>query len=177
MRITKVLLIAGLLVLAATVSMAAPATLSVHKGAPQTSLCTEDPSAGCVLALPVGGTSMSVASDGEAGFDPWGYGADTSDQVALDALWVGGAGWTPCPNCTNPPFGGANIWVLPACGPLGCENGNPGEPIGKWDAPGNLWNFNGTIEWTLTEADGSVSDIMFIGNFGAVGVARRRFLK
>lgn len=109
---------------------------------------------------------MIVASDGEKPFDPWGFGADTSDQNALDSIWVGGAGWMPCPDCTNPPFAGSNIWALPACANGICENGQPPEPIDNWNARGFVWNFNGVITRQLTESDGTVSDLIQIGNVG-----------
>src|SRR6516162_520593 len=101
MRISKPLVVVAVLVFSVTVAMAGPAPAKVltlsKQASPFPSLCTEDPAAGCIVQLPVSGTTMIVASDGEAGFDPWGFGADTSDQVALDSIWVGGAGWTPCP--------------------------------------------------------------------------------
>jgi hypothetical protein len=167
MRIGKYYLLMVVLAFTATVSMAGV-------------ICTEDPVLGCVIQLPVGGTTTAwVASDGESGFDPWGFGADTSDQIALNAGWeqTAGSTWIPCPNCTNPPFAGANIWVLPACDVNGvCENGNVLEPIGFFDFPGNFWNFSGVIRFSMIESDGiTTSDIITIGNFGPNGTAGLAF--
>lgn len=169
MRASRVLMVLAVMAFAATVSMAANVNVT---------LCIEDSVNGCVIQLPVGGTTTAwVASDGERGFDPWGFGADTSDQIALNPGWLQTAGstWTVCVGCTNPPFAGANIWVLPACGNGVCENGNPPEPVGFWDFPGNFWNFNGTIRYLMYEADGTVSDTITIGNFGPGGDAGMSF--
>jgi hypothetical protein len=99
-----------------------------------------------------------------------GVGADSSDQIALDTIWVGGAGWTACPCCRNPSFAGANIWVLPGCVSGVCENGNPGACC-NWNAPGYVWNFSGVVTWQLTESYPTISDIIQIGNFGPGGDA------
>ena len=155
MRISKVLILFTVVVLATSMSMA------------DATLCTEDPGTGCVIQLPVGGTTIYVASDGETPFDPWGSGLNTSDGIALDSVWQfdSGAGWVACPGCTNPPFAGANIWVLPEGGP---------EAIGYWDAPGNSWSVS-SFTYTILEPDGSISDTITIGNFGPGGDAAIAF--
>jgi hypothetical protein len=58
------------------------------------SLCTEDPGAGCVgfFALTLGdgsGLTVEPASDGEAAFDPFGFGFDTSDQIRFTCTTPG----------------------------------------------------------------------------------------
>lgn len=138
----------------------------------QTVLCTEDFTTGCVIQLPFGGTTTAwAASDGDDPnyvFDPWGAGQAVSDAIAFNPGWVQTAGstWSQCFGCTNPPFAGANIWIL--------KDGQP-EPIGYWDFPSNFWNFTGVLQFTMLEADGSVSDVITIGNFGPGGDAGLSF--
>jgi hypothetical protein len=76
----------------------------------------------------------SVASDGEANFDPFNYGHDTSDGLDFSAVgydWFQATGglWTP---------NGYNSWVLPAdLSSIGCgtENETTCEPVGHfWSA-------------------------------------------
>jgi hypothetical protein len=57
-----------------------------------TSLCTES-AAGCVASFPItaiGGSVITVnaASDDEAAFDPFGLGADTSDQIQIKGATI-----------------------------------------------------------------------------------------
>ncbi len=54
-------------------------------------LCTEDPVTGCTGSFTLTSTTgttftVQVASDGEAVFDPFGFGIDTSDQVQFNGV-------------------------------------------------------------------------------------------
>jgi hypothetical protein len=57
-----------------------------------TTLCTESPN-GCVASFPItaiGGSVITInaASDDEAAFDPFGLGADTSDQIQIKGATI-----------------------------------------------------------------------------------------
>ena len=123
------------------------------------------------------------ASDGEATFDPFGAGYDTSDGIILGPTWLPSPGqsqpgaftpgyWTQITGTYN---GGTypNTWVLPACNPTGCENANIYEPIGVWYEPGYFWNTSG--KYLLLESGGGLSETITIGNFGPGGDAAISF--
>ena len=119
--------------------------------------------AGVVIELTEpGGAGLKIASDGEITFDPFGFGADTSDEIILIA--AAGQTWTPdnTNGAFNPGFwtnidgsyGGASYpgtWVLPASTPCGIENEPACEPIGVWDYSAPLPD----LTLTLVEADGT----------------------
>jgi hypothetical protein len=159
-------------------------------------LCTEDPVTGCVKDLGLN-VPITVASDGEATFDPFNAGYDTSDGIQLSNIWVGVQtdGWNRLLDSFT--------WVLPACDGNGvCENGNVNEPVGIWKAPGytlvgateliyNIYEFGGGLSDRITiyNDDGGTASISFnssptpepaswalmITGFGLVGgLARRR---
>jgi hypothetical protein len=132
---------------------------------PLPSLCTEDANNGCKVTLPVAGTTITVASDGEAVFDPFGFGADTSDGVQLDSNWVAqkGAWQNVWVNIGN------NTWVLPACVGGVCENNRVFEPPATWVSATGQFNVP-FFQWSMNEAgSGKVSDLITIGNFANGG--------
>lgn len=124
-----------------------------------------------------GGASITLASDGEVVFDPFGAGYDTSDGVQLVA---GGANtWTPDNSngafntgfWTNEGSSGplpTGTWVLPASTPCGNENEPSCEPIAMFDYSARLPQ----LTLILLEADGSTySDGILIRNNGPNGNA------
>ena len=183
------------LLAAATVSLA-PFAISGPAAAstPITFLCVETAAGGCVQTLPITGSTITAASDGEAVFNPFSYGSDTSDGLQLDAIWqpVSTKGWVQ--------IAGTNTWVVPACDSNGaCENGPVHESIGHWFAPGftltvppiiyGIYESNGrTLSDTVSlfnDASGTVhitfnSSVpeaatwaLMIGGFGMAGAALR----
>lgn len=138
-------------------------------------LCVEDPSTGCgPTPIPTAVPTLTVASDGEASFDPYGAGFDTSDGIQLNSNWVANnshgafnAGfWTNIGNST---------WVLPAVTPCGSENEPSCEPAGSWYFPGAKWNSGTPSELLMLEVNGSVSDQIFLNNNGPNGSAQILF--
>ena len=114
-------------------------------------------------------------------FDPFGAGYDTSDGIILGPTWKTAWGqpgafdpgyWTQI----NGQYQGVaypNTWVLPACNPTGCENGNIYEPVATWYEPGAYWNTSG--KYLLLDGPGQLSDIVTIGNYGPGGYAAITF--
>ncbi len=126
---------------------------------------------GCIQSLPVGGTTIIVASDAELSFDPFGFGADTSDGIRLDAGWLAQSdiiGWVQLPS--------SNTWVLPAdLSGIGCgvENSTTCEPVGKWYFPGAVWTSSDIFD--ILEPDGTLSDRIIIDNNGPDNFAQVLF--
>jgi len=147
-----VALLGGLMFLAVVPS--APATVFV--------LGTEDPVAGFegpLFTFP-GFEDWRVASDGEFPFDPYGFGADTSDGVQLPTVsdWaqVAGGGWTFVGD-----DGTRRTWVLPAdLSSIGCgvENNTTCEPVGHFISP-VPWSAGFSNAYILEDIDG-LSDII-----------------
>jgi hypothetical protein len=120
-----------------------------------------------------GGASITLASDGEAHFDPFGVGFDISAGVQL----VAGGANTWSPDNTNGAFnagfwttGGAvpaGTWVLPAVTPCGVENEPSCEPIGVWDYSAPL----PPLTLIMLEAGGGYSKGILTRNSGPNGDA------
>ena len=137
-------------------------------------------SAGCVADIPTAVPTLTVGSDGETPFDPFGAGFDTSDGIVLNANWIPDPAfasafapgfWTQLP--------GTFTWVLPAGTPCGTENEPVCEPPAKWIfAPGSPWNA-GTPD-TLLIFEGAafasdLSDVILVNNSGPNGSASITF--
>src|SRR5262249_31244552 len=121
-----------------------------------TVLGTEDPNGGFVGGIP--GANIIVASDGEASFDPFGRGIDTSDGIQFGTLgwtFTGQTGWV----------GDGVTWVLPAdLTSIGCgvENEPTCEPLGQWFLAGGVFANPGVF--TILSAEGTVSDTIILAN-------------
>ncbi len=147
-----------LTVVAAASSVAFVFTAGAASAQALTFLCTESASGGCVQALPVTGSTITAASDGEGVFNPFSYSTDTSDGLQLDAIWspVQTKGWVQ--------IAGTNTWVVPACDTTGvCENGPVNESVGHWIAHGYTLTVP-PINYGIYESNGSLSDIVSLYN-------------
>lgn len=106
------------------------------------------------------GTQYIVASDGEASFDPFGAGYDTSDGLNLSAV---GFTWTQAGDSSWNDLGN-QTWVLPAVIPgCGAENETTCEPRGHFISP-SAWNPAAVGRWALIEPDGTLSDLIVTYN-------------
>src|SRR5262245_13065397 len=115
-------------------------------------LCTEG-TTGCVASftLTAGGVPIlvTVGSDAEVPFDPFGFGADTSDVIKFlipAGTGITVTGLTPAWIKFTASDGNPNTWALPAAGIPGC--GLENEPICE---PAGLFRFN----FALTTPAGS----------------------
>ncbi len=155
-------------------------------GYADTTVCVETSGGGCVADLLNGafaGFAVNVASDGEASFDPFGAGFDTSDGIQFVGFasiqgqpWVsyGSTAWLPV---ADPNGGVPQTWVLPAdLSSIGCgvENFTTCEPVGAWYQPGFFWNVPANT-YVILDPDGNWSDTITLGNFGPNGNAAITF--
>ncbi len=137
--------------------MAVAVILSATAGYADTVLCTETAS-GCVADL-VPNQGYLVASDGEAPFDPFGAGYDTSDGVNFSNV---GHVWTLDPSTIGWVGLGNQTWVLPAnLSSIGCgtENETICEPLGLFVSP-DPWADFAIGTFVILEGDGSISDVI-----------------
>jgi hypothetical protein len=103
-----------------------------------------------------------VGSDGEAHYDPFGFGADTSDGLNFSTVphdWSlvnTTSGWVPVPGLDK-------TWVLPAdLTSIGCgvENNVTCEPIGDFVSP-DPWVSTAIGNWVILEGpNGGISDVI-----------------
>jgi hypothetical protein len=140
-------------------------------GDPTFVIGTEAPTTGFVGNLTPLNVPITVASDGESAFDPFGFGQDTSDAIKFDPNSVG-----PAAVSLNPAWvqftasdGNPYSWALPAAG----ENEPSGEAVGQWIFNG-FTVVGGPLIYLVNEADGSYSDAIIISN-NADGVAQLQF--
>jgi hypothetical protein len=120
-------------------------------------LCVEDSVNGCIQDLGLN-HPITVASDGEAAFHPFGLTFDVSDAIEFESIWTADVANTwlfQGIDASN----GLDIWYAPAIQ----EIEPPVEGIGKWDALG-FTVVGGPFVFDITESDGSLSDIITVAN-------------
>lgn len=139
---------------------------------------TEDVTNGIFVDIPTSAPPIAIASDGNGPFDPFLIGVDISDGIVLNSGWLPDLSYPSL--AFSPGFWsqipGTDTWILPAATPAGIENEPNFEPIGQWYFPGGAWDMANTPDavWLL-EPDGSLSDVITLGNFGPDGSAALRF--
>ena len=142
---------------------------------PFSNIGVEDPNSGITTTI-FGGTNfppLDLASDGEDAFHPFDITHDVSDAVRLNPIWSQDAAssW----EFWGADLNGNQVWDLPAAVP-GCGNENEPkcEPTGIWDAAGFFWTVPAQ-GFTIWETDGTLSDVIIIGNTGPGGSAQLSF--
>jgi hypothetical protein len=114
---------------------------------------------------------ITIGSDGEAPFDPFGAGYSTSDGITFQGYdnnawqFIGQTGWQEFASGGGPFF---STWVLPAdLSSIGCgvEPATTCEPVGKWILPNASWGqYAG--DYTILSANGAVSDTITLADVG-----------
>ena len=156
----------------ALISLSTPASAQTFG----TLTVTEDSALGWTGVVPTSQTPVTIASDGENAFTPFGLTFDVSDAIKLSVNWApdpayskafGPNGWQQAP--------GTFVWYLAACSGHVCENGNVHEPIGKWDfLPLVGWS-SGAMNIRILDSHGAFSDYIGIANDGQNGGATVSF--
>ncbi|HEX9275941.1 MAG TPA: PEP-CTERM sorting domain-containing protein [Casimicrobiaceae bacterium] len=140
----------------------------------------EDPF-GCIADIPTASPVLTVASDSEVAFHPFGITVDVSDAIQLNSNWAPDPAfaaafapgfWTQLP--------GTFVWYLPATTPCGSENEPVCEPIAKWYfTPGSPWNAGTPDNLLIFEGAAfdlsQLSDVILVDNTGPGGSAAITF--
>jgi hypothetical protein len=110
------------------------------------------------------GSTITVASDGEDSFQPFGATFDISDGIQLTSSWIPVTATGAFATGFWQELAGTNTWVLPATIPgCGSENEPTCEPVAEWFDAGFHWG-EGNESLQINEADGSLSDLVTISN-------------
>jgi hypothetical protein len=137
---------------------------------------------GCVADLSGTLPVLTVASDGESAFRPFGAGFDISDGIVLNSSWIPDPAFAAA---FAPGFWqlipGTFTWVLPAGTPCGTENEPSCEPVAKWFFPSHFWDpgFPGFADTQLIFEGAAfaseLSDVILLDNTGPDGAAAITF--
>jgi hypothetical protein len=127
-------------------------------------LGTEDPTNGLVVDLVGPSPALTVASDGDGPFTPFGLTFPVSDAISLNDDWV------QDPSSAWQKVGNVYYITEPAS-----ESGP--EPIGKWYfSPGSPWNSGTPDTELIMDSNGrDVSDVIHLLNEGPNGQASITF--
>jgi hypothetical protein len=110
------------------------------------------------LIVPIPGTAILLASDGENPFFPFGATSDMSDAIqfpGVGATSIGAPEWVTSDGIT---------WFLPA---VDENEPNFTEPVGKWVVPGPIGPLGVTVYTILEAGSTDISDYITVDNSGA----------